>query len=290
MDNIYISTGAFRTKNLNELLKIADANGINNIELSSGLEFNEDVLELVMKYKRRGFKFLIHNYFPTPKIPFVLNLASINKDIISKSIKLCMYAIDMASMLESEFYSVHAGFAFDGNPSDLGSSSQMELSRNNLDICKSIFIENMRKISQYGEEKGVKIAIENNAFASFALTDNKNEMYLCVSYEDFDNILKGISSDNVYVLLDLAHLKLASNVLNISSAEFIKNLQNKIIAAHISDNDGLIDTNDMIIPDTEVTKQVKYFKDKYLVLEVYNLSCDQIRSQIEIIKSCGMDV
>jgi len=69
---IYVSTGAFGSKNLPEILTFASENGISTIELSSGVKYTDDMRPILLKaLHTEKLKFLIHNYFPPPKIPFV---------------------------------------------------------------------------------------------------------------------------------------------------------------------------------------------------------------------------
>lgn len=76
MNKIYVSTEAFKTKNLETVLDIAYRHGINYLELSFGLEYRADTIDLVKNSLNNNFKFLIRNYFPASKDSFVLNLAS----------------------------------------------------------------------------------------------------------------------------------------------------------------------------------------------------------------------
>ncbi len=61
-------------------------NGFQNIELSGGTEYYEnferDLIELKGEY---NLNYRCHNYFPPPKKPFVLNLASLNDETFQMS-------------------------------------------------------------------------------------------------------------------------------------------------------------------------------------------------------------
>ena len=73
--NIYVSTGAFKSKSLKEVLDLASKNEIWNIELAPGLDYDPRTIEILNDAKNE-FAFLVHNYFPTPEKAFALNLAS----------------------------------------------------------------------------------------------------------------------------------------------------------------------------------------------------------------------
>ena len=55
--------------------------------------FETDLIKLQDKY---GLNYQLHNYFPPPPNHFVLNLASINKDIYNNSIKFAKKAISLS--------------------------------------------------------------------------------------------------------------------------------------------------------------------------------------------------
>ena len=77
-----VSTLAFMGKQIEEIISIAQQNNY-IIEFSSGLPFNENTTQLFLDAPIKKFA---HNYFPAPKIPFVLNLASSNDEIRKTSI------------------------------------------------------------------------------------------------------------------------------------------------------------------------------------------------------------
>ena len=62
----------------------------------------------------------MHNYFPVPKKPFVLNLASLNPSQFELSLIHATSAIKLAASIGSPYYSIHAGFLLDLTVSELG--------------------------------------------------------------------------------------------------------------------------------------------------------------------------
>ena len=76
--SIFISTGGFKTKTALESVELLSKNNISDIELSGG-KYSENYLKDILKFKE-NCKFQVHNYFPPPKEPFVINLASLNKE------------------------------------------------------------------------------------------------------------------------------------------------------------------------------------------------------------------
>ena len=80
---IYVSTGHFRNKTPEELKEIFLKNNIKNIEFSGGRY--QKLIDQYLCGIKNNFNVQIHNYFPVPKKPIVINLAS--KNII---VKVCL--------------------------------------------------------------------------------------------------------------------------------------------------------------------------------------------------------
>ena len=76
---IYISTGSIENKTIQQTIEFLSKNGIKNIELSGG-EHDPDIFQKLLNYKNE-ISFMLHNYFPPPKVPFTLNLATLNDEI-----------------------------------------------------------------------------------------------------------------------------------------------------------------------------------------------------------------
>ena len=114
---IYISTGGFKKLSAAKTIKKFSKIGIKDIELSGG-KYEPDLLKKLKKFNQFNLK--AHNYFPPPKEPFVLNLASMDKKIYKKSENLILNAVRFSKEIKSNFYSFHAGFLCDITPKDLG--------------------------------------------------------------------------------------------------------------------------------------------------------------------------
>ena len=85
---IYVSSSCIRNNNIAEIICSLSEKGIRNIELSGGTEYYEGIEDdLKILKKRYQLQYACHAYFPPPKVPFVVNLASCNDDIYKKSIE-----------------------------------------------------------------------------------------------------------------------------------------------------------------------------------------------------------
>lgn len=278
---VYVSTGAFKNKSLKSILQDAGKNHITHIELSAGLNYLDDV-EALLKSHCNDISYLIHNYFPTPKEPFVLNLASEDSYIVGKSMDMCKRAIDMAARYKIPFYSVHSGFAFDSKGKELGNESQLKLPRISIQTAKENFIKNLAGVCKYAKEKEVKIAIENNVFAGYA--KGYDDLYLGVTEADLMEIINNVPYDNLGILLDLAHAKVSCKSLKTNVIEMINMLKPYILCVHASQNDGIVDSNSKIGKNDDVYNYLKMIKPKYAVVEVYNLDICEIKQQVALVQ------
>jgi len=87
---------------------------------------------------------------------------------------------------------------------------------------------------------------------------------------------QGIIFDSA--LLDTAHLKISAKTLEFPPEQFIKDLHPFIKALHHSDNDGCRDSNQPLQDDYWFLPWMREFKTPYHVIEVNNLSVEQIRA------------
>ena len=115
---VYISTGGFSNLTAYNAAKKLKKSNINEIELSGGL-YSKNLIKDIHKIKKIS-NIQLHNYFPPPKKPFVLNLASLDKNISKKSYNHIIKAINLCKNLGTQFYSFHAGFLCDVKPNELG--------------------------------------------------------------------------------------------------------------------------------------------------------------------------
>ena len=264
MKNIYFSTYGFYSKSLGEILETAQEFGINSLELGSGIAFEPEPLTILKEC--HDFNFLIHHYFPTPQKEFVINLASQNKRIIEQSLTHCKNAIEFSKEVGSPLYSVHSGYLVDPSPSELGKPFRKEVDTD-YQKSHSIFIESIKELVCFGKEIGIKIAIENNVVAPFNVDENSQHPFLMVTSEEIIELKKEVNSDNLYYLIDLGHLKVSSSTLGFDRFEFIESLKDNIMIFHLSDNDGLSDTNKMFNAESWFMECLREFPNTYFSIE-----------------------
>lgn len=283
MKQIFISSACIKAETIRESVTTLAAAGFNNIELSGGTKFyskyKRDLLRLQDKYE---LNFLVHNYFPPPRIPFVLNLASLNNDIHKQSIEHCIRAIKLSKLLGSKKYGIHAGFLIDIRLTEIGEKIKL---KKIFDRKRALsrFVDGFNKLNDIANDD-VTLYIENNVFSH---TNKKT--YKSINpflFTDFEGYLELADRINFKPLIDLAHLKVSCNSLKIEFINQVKELLSRSDYIHLSSNDGLHDTNKSLINDYQLIEIIKNFSltKKYITLEIYE-NLDTIKKNYEHLKT-----
>ena len=272
-NQIYVSTSCLKNpKNVIRVLDEYEKAGFTNIELGSVHQHIN--LNDLKKFK---FNFLIHNYFPPPRIPFNFNLASLNNHIKSSSIKLAKKAIDLCYKIESPLYTFHAGFTVD--PPKLGKP----FPKNNIPDRKKViesYIKSTKILVNYAHKKSIKIAMEPNVVQKFNLVNQRNKLCLFAEFEEIKILLDSFSKEDLGILLDLGHTAVTSHWLNFSKDEFVEKCKKRVIAIHTSRNNGLSDQHKSLTKTSWQLKKLTDFRNKPIVLETMNLSTEKIAQNI----------
>lgn len=274
---IFVSTGGRRNKTAWETAIELAKMGIKGVELSGGKSSN-DVYQGVLKAASYA-SLQPHNYFPPPHEPFVLNLASNNERVYSKSISHVKAAIDLASSISAKTYSFHAGFLIDPKPSELGKQvTKRGLSNRNDAI--SLFVNRCNHLAEYAKEKGVRLLIENNVLSYKNYREFGANPFLMADINECIEVMSQVDN-TIGLLVDVAHLKVSAKTLGFQREDFLDETDQWIQSYHISDNDGLSDTNESINRDSWFWQYLKpevedivievYSDDNSLILQQYNL-------------------
>ena len=277
---IFFSTGGDKNKSAVQSAQVLLDNKINNIELSGGM-YESDHLNKLLKLKDKC-NFLVHNYFPPPKKPFVFNLGSLNEIIAKKSLSHAKEAIDYALALGSPTYTFHAGFLIDPDVAELGKKIRPKKLYAKKEAMKT-FIDNVNILSDYANEKNIDLLVENNVLSKNNSIIFSSNPLLMTDIEDSIEIMSSTPS-NVNLLIDLAHLKVSSQSLSFDKREFLNKANKWIRGYHLSDNNGFSDSNSAIEEKSwfweYINKDIEFF-----TIEVYGLAIEQIPKQIELVNS-----
>ena len=280
---IYISSSCLKNTKINQSVEQLAIEGFKNIELSGGTNLYEgyidDLLELKNKY---NLKYLLHNYFPPPKEPFMLNIASLNNELFEKSIEHCLNALQVCKILGSRKYGIHAGFLIDFAPSEAGKKIKLK-KVNDRAVAIDRIAQAWIKIT---EEAGnaIDLYIENNVLSKTNYDTYKGDNpFLLTDHKTYLELLEKV---DFKILLDLAHLKVSCHTLGLNffdqSNELIKNTD----YLHVSGNNGLSDQNYGIKNDSSIIEflENKDLSNTTLTLEVYS-GLEDIKSSYERLKN-----
>ena len=277
---IYISTGGFSQKTAYEAVLEFIQERISGIELSGGLHDPEAKANL--QSLQGDLLLQIHNYFPPPEEPFVLNLATLNQEIALISLDHVKRAIRLAAELGQSIYSFHAGFLMDPKLEELGRKIQSRSLFTRKD-CLLRFIERVNLIDEYAQSFGVKILIENNVLSAKNLSEFKANPFLMATADECIYVMNQTST-NVNLLVDVAHLKVSATSLGFDPVDFLQSCNKWIAAYHLSDNDGTRDSNESISRGSWFWPHLR--RDlSYYSLEIYNTSPAELLRQRDLAAS-----
>ena len=264
---IYVSSSCSKKKRIGYAIQELAEHGFHNIELSGGTVYYEgyekDIFYLKEKY---NLNYLIHNYFPPPKEDFVLNLASLDDAIFEKSIAHLRQAIRLAGLLSVKKIGFHAGFYVDISVDEIGKPISVYKLWAPKQAYKR-FCKGFNLIKN--ESKTVELYIENNVYSKTNFnTYGLPNPFMLTSFAEYKELQQHL---NFKLLLDVAHLYVSSQTLNLN---FDSQLDQMIIETdyiHLSDNDGYHDHNAKIASDSKLLKKIekKHIKNKTITLEIY---------------------
>lgn len=279
-DMIYISTGGFRGRAADSVSSELQRAGIEAVELSGG-EYSETLLSDLQALASK-IRFQVHNYFPPPAVPFVLNLGSLDPTVGEKSVAHVEQALRWSAALGGDRYSFHAGFLLDPKVDELGKRIP---SRNlfDRDACIEIFVSRVSRLAGIAKKAGISLMIENNVLsAKNAREFPSNPLLMCEPLEC--QKIMGLLPDNVMQLIDVAHLKVSANSLSFDPSEMFAVCNERIAAYHLSDNDGLEDSNRPFDEDAWFWPHLKP-EVNYCSVEVYGCPADELLQLANLARS-----
>ena len=280
MSGIYVSTGAYRGLSLSEMADACEMMEV-GLELSSGVGWHAGLDEEIEMVFTRRLPLLVHNYFPPPEKPFVLNLAARDPGTLGRSIEMAFKAIDLSAMRGAAFYSVHSGFAMELRAEDLGKpEAQARMARAPYGEAYGIFSETVREVASYGQERGVRLLIENNVMTREQAEGERP--LLMTEPGEIAKFLREMDDLNVGLLLDVGHAKVTAGALWIEPERYFEELAGWIGGVHLSDNDGARDTKGGFGKDAWFAKY--FLGDMPLIIEVYGIGVGGAAELVEIVK------
>jgi len=246
---IYLSTGGFSELTFCEVSKLFDNKIVKGLELSSG-KYSQTLQNDLLEVSKR-FDIAMHNYFPVPKTPFVFNLASFDSEILEKSMEHARNAI---------------GYLLDPDVNELGARIKSK-KLNSRSEGLLHFIRNVNELSSFAKKFNISLLIENNVLSAANMESFGCNPLLMTDPTETKSIFDKVDS-NVKLLIDVAHLKVSANTLKYDPVKFIKDFSAITKGYHISDNNGLEDSNEEFSRESWFVKHIR--KDlSYYSIEVY---------------------
>lgn len=286
---IWLSSGAFRTRDITTMLTQAQAAGISNIELSSGMDYAADILQPVREAHTLGsHRFLVHNYFPPPEVPFVLNIASPDPDCLAQTRAFGEQALHLAKELDAPFYSIHAGFAARLRPEHLGQPGRLATDLAAADIDRTgayeVMVETVRHLADHAATLGLDLLIENNVIAPEFMERMPINPLLLTGSGEIRCFFDDVQRPNVGLLLDVAHAKVSATALGFSPEDFVGDVAEYVRCLHLSDNNGRVDSNQPVNSGAWFLPRLKDFRGCEIVIEAYRLEPDEMKAQLALIQ------
>ena len=277
---IYLSTGGFSSKTFLQTSQLFNNKTIKAFELSAGQYTG--TLDLDLMQVQDNFNIALHNYFPVPKEPFVFNLASFNVEILDKSMAHAKKAINLTAKFGGEFYSFHAGYLLDPDVSELGNKINKKKLNSRSEGLEQ-FIKNVNELAVCANESGITLLVENNVLSKANFESFNNNPLLMTGPEETKIVFERVN-DNVKLLIDVAHLKVSANTLKFDPVSYLNKFKSITAAYHISDNNGLEDSNEPFTIDSWFVEHIR--KDlNYYSLEIYVADIKVLEGQYSLLSS-----
>jgi sugar phosphate isomerase/epimerase len=240
---VYVSSTSFESRDLAAILGLCEEGKLDGLELSV-LDGWDETLLWTKPYPSR---FLVHNYFPPPDRPFILNLASRDEATLARSRAHCRSAIDLSRRLGGAVYAAHGGYTTDLSPEMLGRPElQAELRRDELAPRHDAYVtlvESVRELCVYGRERGVRFLIENHVLPRSA-GERGAEVLLMVDADELEQLVDDVGDPSFGLLVDVGHLRVSAETAGFDPNVFLDRVAPWIGAFHLSDNDGTVDAHE----------------------------------------------
>ena len=242
--------------------------GFRQIELSGGTEYytewKRELLELKAEY---DLSYLLHNYFPPPESPFILNLASLDDAVFQRSLEFYLEAVSLSHELGGERYGLHAGILFDPKLNQIGKPLDKSALFSREEAI-SRFIHGFHTLEAAAGD--VTLYIENHVLSgNNAQTFGHEKPLMMLTADDFRDLRSRFS---FRPLVDLAHLYVTSESLGLNFQKEAAALLPHTDYIHLSGNDGESDSNRGLKSGSPILAPLKGLDltPTTLSIEVYN--------------------
>jgi sugar phosphate isomerase/epimerase len=239
---VFISTGGDKGRTATECARDIVSRSRHGVELSGGKSLADPEGAVTALSHER--KVLLHNYFPPPSEPFVLNLSDPDHEAAKDSLRLVRRAIAISAKAGASHYAVHAGFLAKPSVAELGEriSARAVLDRGH---GIELMIARLLELSFDAEAAGVRLLVENHVLSEANLESFGENFLLMVDPEEIQQVLAALEG-RVGFLLDVGHLNTSAHTLGLDPREALKFLDPYAEGYHLSSNDGRSDQHSPI--------------------------------------------
>lgn len=281
---IYVSSSCIKNNNIAKVIGQLADNGIQNIELSGGTDYYDGIEHDLKKLKETyRLNYVCHAYFPPPKVPFVVNLASCNDTIYRDSIEHYDNCIELLKKIGCNVLSVHAGFLIEINKDEIGRKLSKAIIYDKNEAY-SRFCYAYENLSKKCRKQDISLYLENNVLSRENYQEFEYQNYFMMT--DYNSIMYMKKQIDFELLLDLGHLHVSAGTLGLDYKQECSKLKEYVKWIHISENNGFCDEHKPLIENSRILSEFNklYHADVDVTLEAVG-NMENIAKSIALIES-----
>ncbi|MDA9802793.1 sugar phosphate isomerase/epimerase [bacterium] len=236
-ERVFISTGGSAKASAVEAAWSLFDSCSYGVELTAGQPLTDPSSEVLELAQER--KILLHNYFPPPPEPLVLDLAEPDPSLYEESQNVIHQALALSGAAKAEYYAVHAGFLARTEASELGRriTRRAVLDRS---LGLELMIGRLLELSKVAEANSVRLLVENHALSEANMDSFGQNFLLMVDPDEICEVIAALDGQ-VGLLLDVGHLNVSAKTLGFDRFAALKTLGHLAEGHHLSSNDGSAD-------------------------------------------------
>lgn len=253
---------------------------INYVELS-GPHDRPPSPELLDALAQMPFEFVVHNYFPAPEEPFVLNLASLDGAVRQRGIDHAMENLELCARIRSPLYTVHGGFRCDPGPDFV---FHPERGMTEVERAIDLFADSMAQVCRRAEHLGIDIGVENNVLSPANHAKSPDDPFLMfLTASDYQQLSARVSSPRLGALLDVGHLNVTCHTLGLDRSSVVAEMLPFVSAFHLHDNDGSADQHLPVTAASWFMPLISGEVARRMILEPQGMSEAELRECIRLV-------
>jgi sugar phosphate isomerase/epimerase len=254
--------------------------GIDHVELS-GPHDRPSSPELLDALARMPFEFVVHNYFPAPDEPFVLNLASADGAVRQRGIDHVVDNLELCARIGSPLYTVHGGFRCDPGTDFV---FHPERGMTGAELAMDLFADSIAQACRRAEQLGIDIGVENNVLSPANDAKSPGDPFLLfLTASDYEQLAARVSSPRLGALLDVGHLNVTCHTLGLDRSAVVAEMLPFASALHLHDNDGSADQHLPVTPASWFMPHLSGEVGRRMILEPQGLSETELRECIDLV-------